>query len=416
MKTEKFSHALRSTIAIAVVSLASATLALAQYTPTTLYNFPNVGDGQQQPSDLIWDTAGNLYGTANILGDSCVDQGECGIVFELSQSGGVWTETTLYTLTRKGLLSPGIVMDSHGSLFGATLNGGLENDCNAGCGSIYELSPSDGGWTFKVIHDFNFDNGARPNPPMVGADGNLYGTTQNGGSGGPGEGVVYRLSQTAKGGWVSTVLHRFADANDGSVPASALIQDTAGNLYGTTSQGGPYGGGSVFKLTANGAGGFKFGWIYDFGNSIVKGINPFGTLVIDPLSGSLYGTTQRGGRTGPGCTNNNGCGVVFELVYNGTGYTYKTIKIFQPTEDGENTAAGLVEDTAGNLYGTTPFGKGFTGTVFELTPTESGWQETILFTADSDLASFNGVLLDSSGNLYGPASTSKIFELSPPTP
>jgi len=426
MRATKLSHAVRSMLAMAVITLASATFAAAQYTSSVIYTFPKVDyplidpavdASNQAPSNLIFDNMGNFYGTVAILGDACIDGGRCAKVFELSQSGGVWTETTLYTFNGNGVLrlSQGVVRDSAGNLYGAALTAGNEKACNSGCGFIYELSPISGGWSYKVIHVFSGTNGSQPTLPMVDGAGNLYGTTESGGSTDPNSlGVVYELTKTAAGGYIETVLHRFTGGNDGGVPTAPLVMDGSGNLYGTALQGGTHGSGTVYKLTSNGAGGFTFGVIHDFAGDY-RGGNPSGPLLLDAAR-NLYGTTGHGGSLLGPCSYAMGCGTVFELVNTGTGYSEKVLRIVQATEDGDSPGGALLMDPAGNLYGTTPAGKGFDGSVFELSPNGDRWIETILLTGTSSLGGFNGVVLDSAGNLYGPASDTEIFELSPPTP
>jgi uncharacterized repeat protein (TIGR03803 family) len=348
---------------------------------------------------------------AHLTDAACFSSG-CGKIFELSPSGGTWTETVNLFIGTE--MNSGVVSDSAGNFYGASLYGntGGSNFCKYGCGSIFEFSPTSSVTLYKAVHLFTFTNGATPNAPLVGPDNNIYGTTQAGGSSDPNSpGVIYKLSPNSNGGRVETVLHRFTGGNDGGVPMAALVIDANGVLYGTASQGGLYGYGTVYTLTPNSDGKYAFAWIHAF-TGYRAGGNPMSPLLLD-AAGNLYGTTGHGGIHGE--CNSMGCGVVFELVKNATGYTESVLHVAEAEIDGESPSA-LVADSAGNLYSSTSSGNGFPGAVFKLTPTAGGWQETILLTGNSDLGNFGPLTIDSAGNLYGPASNSKIFELSPPSP
>jgi hypothetical protein len=399
-------RALRFAVVIAAFSFASATFAHAQYTANTIYTFPSYQGENQVPHAIVLDSTGNIYGT--ITDAACISG--CGRVFELSpNSNGTWTDIANLFM---GTNTPsGVVRDSVGNVYGASVDG---NGTRCNCGSIFEFSPSSNGWYFYGLHIFNFTNGRTPNAPLLAPDGAIYGTTQAGGSSDPNsQGIVYKLSQNSKGGWVETVLHRFTGGNDGGVPMAALVMDANGVLYGTASQGGLYGYGTVYTLTPNGNGGFTFAWVHAF-DGAARGGNPMSPLLID-ASGNLFGTTIHGGNRAM-CPQNNGCGIVFELQKTATGYEEIVPLQMQPTRAGEYPVSGLVADSAGNLYGSSPSGRGIAGTVFKLTQGEGGWGYSILLTGTSDLGGFGQLTIDAAGNLYGPASNSKIFELSPPSP
>jgi uncharacterized repeat protein (TIGR03803 family) len=370
---------------------------------------------------LVFDPAGNLYGTTNFLG-SCGGPENCGFVFELSPAlGGGWTETTLYSFPNNTTAGSPLIIDGAGNLYGVTFTGGgdVDNNCTpGGCGTVFELSPSSSGWTYTLLHSFGGPDGGRPIGSLLrDAAGNLYGTTSIGGGGTPCScGTVYELSPISSG-WSHTILHRFGGGVDGKFPQAGLVMDTFGNLYGTAYEGGANNIGTVYKLTSNGTGGFHFGVIHTFAGG-QKGAYPYAPVLVD-TAGNLYGTTQYGGSALSSCSAPvGGCGMVFELLA-ATGYAEKILRILQPNEDGAFPQAGLVADVAGNLYGSSPGGdKGVVGTVFKLSPTSSGYSETILLTGSSGgLGPFlSGVILDSAGNLYGPSGGSVIFELSPPAP
>jgi uncharacterized repeat protein (TIGR03803 family) len=424
MKKTYSSSTLRAMTAVIAVAFSLVTAAGAQYTPQTLYTFPQFEGAAAVPSGLVFDHAGNLYGTTNFLG-SCGNPANCGTVFELSPVlGGGWTETTLYSFPNDTTAGSSLTIDSAGNLYGVTFTGGGDYHASCspyGCGTVFELSPSVSGWTYTLLHSFSGPDGGRPyGPPVFDTAGNLYGTTSVGG--GISDctcGTIYELSPTSGGGWTFKSLHYFTGGNDGKFPQAALVMDGAGNFYGTAYEGGADNVGTVFKLTPNGTGHLTFGVIHSFVGG-QKGAYPFAPLLLD-MHGNLYGTTQYGGSLLRSCTAPvGGCGIVFELeLLPSGGYAEKILRILQPSEDGAFPQAGVVADSAGNLYGSSSSAnKDVIGTVFELSPTASGYSETILLTGSSGgYGTFlGGVILDSSGNLYGPSGGSIIFELSPPTP
>ena len=251
---------------------------------TVLYAFQAGSDGMGPYSpQLIFDQAGNLYGTTFQGGN------DFGVVFEMTPYGGGWTESVLYNGFAPGFPGEnpisGVVMDSAGNLYGTTSIGGAGGD-----GVVYELSPTQYGWVETLLH--SFDNGADGGLPYGGlvmdSAGNLYGATQTGSHGA----VVYELSPS-NGGWSFQVLYHFAS---GVGPNAALTLDAAGNLYGTTEDVGAHGAGMVFRLTnANGV--WTLTDLHDFSGS--SGSYSYGGVTLDP-SGNLYGTTADGGSNGWG--------------------------------------------------------------------------------------------------------------------
>jgi len=346
------------------------------------------------------------------------------ITFSLAVCSQAQTYNILYTFgayTGDGLGADGALMfDGAGNLYGTTGGGGNFtniNCANYGCGTVFELSPAvGGGWTETILHSFNWNDGAYPNGSLVmDAAGNLYGTTSGGG---PytcnigieyfGCGTIFELSPTSSGTWTETTLYAFTGGLDGDVPGVGLVFDKAGNLYGTTFHGGRSTLGVVFQLAPNGSGGWTENSIYTFRLSTGWGSNA--PLVFDS-AGNLYGTTVEGGPT-TSCAN--GCGVVYELTPSSSGkWTEKIIHNFNRL-NGNASESGLTFDSAGNLYGTTVAGgnvglclKAGCGTVFELSPNSNGgWKQTRMFKfVDSNGASPSaGVIIDASGNLYGTTS------------
>ena len=425
MRGKRFSIGLRAALAVfAVTLLVTSTWAATNWHEKVLFNF-NGTDGYQPMYGLIFDAAGNLYGTAFGGGDpSCGDPNGCGTVFQLTPApGGGWTETVLHSFkgypTDGSYPYAGVIFDAAGNLYGTTDWGGTY-----GGGTVFELTPTaGGGWTEKVLHSFG--NGADAAFPyaclIFDAAGNLYGTT--GGGGTYGVGTVFELSPAAGGGWTETVLHSF-NGSDGHGPEAGLIFDAAGKLYGTTAWGGTgtdclnTGCGTVFKLTPVAGGGWTETVLHSFSNT--DGALPFAGLIFD-AAGNLYGTTQQGGSYGFGT-------VFELTPTAGGGWTETVLFSFNGNwsgRDGGLPEAGLIFDAAGNLYGTTGAGGTYAyGTAFELTPTAGGgWTETVLHSfnnngtdGESPLA---GLIFDAAGNLYGTTGgggtygLGMVFELTP---
>ena len=367
-----------------------------------IHNFGSGIDGQNAQSSLIFDAAGNLYGTTYAGGSQGL-----GTVFRTSPNGsGGWTTTVLHSFsgTPDGA-NPygGLLLDGAGNLYGTTYSGGGgSTNCTDGCGTVFEVSPNgSGGWTTKVIHNFNGSNGERPYAGLItdGA-GNLYGTAYAGGS--QGFGVVFKMSPNGSGGWTTTVLHNLGGGTDGQNPKAGLTFDGAGNLYGTTTGGGSLLWGAVFEMTPNGSGGWTEKVIHNFGRNNDGSIPQVGSLIFDG-AGNLYGTCELGG--------SHMAGTAFEMSPNGSGgWTEKVIHNFGSGTDGTDPYAGLIMDGSGNLFGTTTGGGGDdNGTAFKMTPNGSGgWTERVLHNFGQGLDGITpagaGLLLDGSGNLYGTTS------------
>jgi uncharacterized repeat protein (TIGR03803 family) len=272
------------------------------------------------------------------------------------------------------------VIDKVGELYGITISGGSSGD-----GTVFKLDTS-GNET--VLHSFtNTPDGASPTAGLViDKAGNLYGGTEGGGS--SGDGTVFKLDITG----TETVLYSFTAGAEGNTPAGALVLDAMDNLYGTTLNGGVYGGGTVFKLNISG----NETVLHSF--RLSDGEVPAAGVVRDK-AGNLYGTTIYGGALSCNLEIGFGCGTVFKLDTSGN---ETVLHRFTNTPDGAFPVAGLVIDKAGNLYGTTENGgsSGY-GTVFKLDITGT---ETVLhnFTNSPDGAfPTAGLLRDKTGNLYG---------------
>jgi uncharacterized repeat protein (TIGR03803 family) len=382
-----------------------------------IHNFGSGTDGRTPQSSLVFDAAGNLYGTTYAGGSEGL-----GTVFKISPNGsGGWTTTVLHNF--RGApdgANPyaGLVMDGAGNLYGTTHAGGNSStDCSAGCGTVFESSPNgSGGWTTTVIHNFNGSNGELPYAGLIlDGSGNLYGATYAGGS--HGFGVVYEMSPNGSGGWTTTVLHNLGNGDDGQNPKAGLVLDGAGNLYGITTGGGSLHFGVVFEMKPNGSGGWTEEVIHSFGEGDDGFIPQNGSLILDG-SGNLYGTCSVGG--------SHMAGTAFEMSPDGSGgWTEKVIHNFGSGSDGQDPFAGLIFDGSGTLYGTTVAGGGDDdGTVFMMTPNGSGgWTESVLHNfgqgLDGSTPAGAGLVLDGSGNLYGTTSAGgshdqgTVFEVTP---
>jgi hypothetical protein len=204
---------------------------------------------------IFFDNEGTMFGTTGGGGNvNPLCGGGCGVVFKLVPSGATWTETVLYKFMggADGQTPYPLVMDAAGNLFGTALFGGLPICEPLGCGTAFELSPKNGGYTFNVLHRFTGNDGQIPIGIIPDAQGNLFGTTESTGTADSCDlacGKVFKLSPKAGGGWTETTLHSFSGGNDGSLPLGGVILDAAGNLYGTTADGGRAKQGVAFKIT-----------------------------------------------------------------------------------------------------------------------------------------------------------------------
>ena len=317
-----------------------------RYSGHLIHNFGSSGDGALPTGELVMDVDGNLYGTAFYGANSA------GLIYKLTKGSTHWTETILHefcscgdgTYPDGGLAyqgeESGALWDGKEPLFGVTDAGGV------GQGNVFEATPGST-WSVQNIHSFK--ESGYPNPVVVDASGNVYGTNQQGGT--YGEGLMYRL---AAGTWKEATLKNFcAETNctDGSLPVGKLVVDASGNLFGATSQGGSNnvnyngGGGVAFERPAGGS----YQVLYNFcsvvvGSFCTDGQYPGAGLLVDG-SGNLFGITSEGGKANEG--------LVFELDPRGA---ETVIHSFNRTLNGYLPGAPLVLDSQGDLFGTTDGG------------------------------------------------------------
>jgi len=397
------------------------------WSETILYSFTG-SDGQQPEAGVVFDANGNLYGTTLWGG---IPGCECGTIFELTMgTNGDWHETPLHIFQggRDGGKPFGeVIFDSRGRLYATTEFGGDLDE-----GTVLQLTPDQSGhWRKKEIFAFPSGDGAVPQSNVaLDKSGNIYGTTSLGGNCDPythdqiyGCGTVFELSLASDGKWNRKLLHQFArhSSTDGQYPTGGLIFDQSGNLYGTTSNGGAYGAGTVFELSPQADGAWTEQILYNFHGS-PDAAGPTGSLIFD-AAGNLYGTTNWGGN----CVQDWCYGTVFELSPSANGWTESVLYRFTDGSDGASPEAGLTFDGTGNLYGAAySGGSGGLGTVFMLSPRNNGWIESTLYSftgqnGDGALPSCT-LVFDGSGDLYGTTSEGglngsfgpgTVFKLSP---
>jgi uncharacterized repeat protein (TIGR03803 family) len=376
---------------------------------SVLYSFTGGADGANPSEGLVLDSAGNLYGTTQYGGTgNCTQYGlsGCGTVFRVTNQG---TETVLYSFqggsdgeypwgglalcnknqlfgtTPNGGLGFGVVfsldeggterivhrftaktdgaypyagltLDHAGHLYGTSTSGGDLHcgDVSKGCGTLFELHGSKG----AVFHSFagapSDGNFPGYGAVLIDSSGNLFGTTGEGGT--ANYGTVYKVDRTGR----YTVLYSFSGKSDGCEPLGRLAADEAGNLYGAASACGDFGKGTIFKVNSTGS----FTLLHTFNGAAGDGNSPFGGVTRD-RKGNLYGTTLFGGNCSP---VEGGCGTVFKLGPNGS---MTLLHIFDGYTDGMAPWGNVIQDAAGNLYGTTSNGgpgANGAGTVWKIAP------------------------------------------------
>ena len=398
---------IRVAITVLLMALCSSPAFAQQYNFTVLHNFAGLVDGSYLPAGLSIDSAGNLYGATCDGGSQ-----NFGTVFELVRNDDGWSKQTLYDFrggTDGSCPTGRVVFGPDGNLYGTTEYGGYlgSSICNNGCGTVFQLKLQTGdpqlapaNWTETVLYRFQGgSDGTCPGYGDVSFDqaGNLYGTTVNGGlpqTCSLGCGTVYELTP-GNGSWPHTVLYRFENSG-GQWPYSGVAIDAAGSLYGTTIYGGYQNHGVVYQLVKSGNT-WTENLLHVFRGAPSDGSVAYGGLIFD-ASGNLFAATSNGGT--------QDVGTVYELSPFNGGWQYSLLYSIRQTGDGAGPWNNLVMDRAGNLYGATT-GNGYrNGEIFELSPSGGGgWTEKTLhvfsyFGYDGDDPIGNPVL-DTNGNLYG---------------
>jgi len=343
------------------------------------------GDGALPQAALVMDASGNLYGTTTKGGAAS----SYGIAYELQRTGSTYVEHVIYQFNGKGPLNylPGpLASDGTGNLFGESnaglfeltpvpkglwkgtllyAHGSLDDNSDhvltihgreifttdynstTEVGSVVKLVPSGSSYTAQKIASWR--GGTVANYGMfVDGNGDVYGTTAVPRSN-ANLGTVFKLTPTSSG-YAKTTLFVFKNALDGDAPQSGVVLDAQGNVYGTTSYGGKYGLGTVYKLTRSG-GSYTESVIDSLGSSQSSGVIPLGAPFID-ASGKLYFTTPFVGRDG------NGLGALYSLSPSGTAYAETLVHRFQGNADGATPLGSLFVDEAGSIYGATAKGGG----------------------------------------------------------
>ena len=299
-----------------------------QWTNQILYLFKDGYDGAY-PSGLIMDSRGNLYGTTWQAGYY-----QCGTVFELSpNSAGRWDFSVLHAFDCTHSWGTfGVVLDAAGNLYGGTLGGGLY-----GAGTAFELARDSGGnWQYNTI--FNFSNHGPQTNLVFDPEGNLYGANYSG---------LFELSLQADGSWVESSTYSFTTM-EGIAPAGQLTRDSTGNIYFTNGGGGEFYYGTALRLSPQSGGTWLSTVVHSFGATLSDGRNPVSGLALDQ-AGNLYGTTVSGGRLKGG--------TVFRFTSNSNGqWTESILYNFATGNDGYQPQTGIVLDQKGNIYGATTWG------------------------------------------------------------
>jgi uncharacterized repeat protein (TIGR03803 family) len=385
-----------STTVLAVLALVATLVSKGSAGTKIIYSFGGDTDGEYIDSDLVMDSAGNIYGTSVQGGDF-----GAGTVFELTHSGDAWTHTVLYSFTGGvdgGEPYKGVTLDAKGNLYGTAVTGGMGLSCEGGCGVVYKLTKSGKSWVQSVIYSFNGgDDGSGPGSGVTfDKSGTLFGMTPTGGA--YGLGVVYQLKPDPNGNWKFSVLHAFTGGTDGAnASAGRLILDKSENLYGVATTGGANGQGVVFRLMRAASGHVFLQTLYAFKGQPDAGF-PYGGLTFD-AQGNLYGTTYYDGE--------NNLGAVYELTNKNGQWAESVLYSFEGGSDGSSSLSNLVFDASGNLYGTTSEGGAGCGcgVIFKLAPgTNGGWTESVAYrfqgAPDGGFA-YNGMVGDTAGNFYG---------------
>jgi uncharacterized repeat protein (TIGR03803 family) len=419
MRSEKTIWVRQLAIVSLLLVLAPAGWAGSKY--KVLHNFKGGEDGIEPHGNLVFDAAGNLYGTTAQGGGISACHGQyngCGIVFQLEpRSSGQWEENILYGFANGSTggvgLEGNLVLDAAGNVYGTAYYGGSDFQ-----GTVFELTPGSAGWSGKTIYAFcpsGCDGGGSPASGVIFDDaGNLYGTATAGGTAGGG-GVIFKLAPS-NGTWTESALYNFCpyDTCSGGWYPWGLTRTANGDLYSTTTYGGNFfwpctpgdGCGAVFKFSPKSG---EYTALHRFDGR--DGAFPNSAVVLDS-QGNVYGTTVNDGAFG--------CGTVFQVSPKSEGgWTYNVLYNLRLTA----TTGSLAIDSAGNLYGASSGMVGGTcqnqvsGEIFKLSPSgHAHWKYSGLRQINSPSS---GLIFDKQGNLYGTAASGGtygygfVFEVTP---
>jgi uncharacterized repeat protein (TIGR03803 family) len=374
-------------------NITSVSVACSPASLAVIHAFNPTPDGAGPRGTLVKGSDGNFYGTTYGGGNNNV-----GIVFRITPSG---TETVLYRFsgppTDGATPAAGLIRSSDGNFYGTTSFGGSAN-----LGTAFKITPAG---VETLLHSFTVAEGASPVAPLLqGIDGNLYGTNQIGGTsptGGTPYGSVFKITPSG----VETTLHTFTGGfTDGDGPQAAVVQDAAGNLYGTTNSAGQRNDGTIFKMTSTGVETI----FHSFAGGPTDGAYPIAPL-LRGADGSLYGVTLGGGTYG--------FGTVFAITPAGSETVLHSFA--GGTLDGELPESPLILGQDGNFYGSANNGPTGNGVIFKLTPAGT---EELIYTfkgSPTDASTPGGLVQDSDGSFYGIATTGGasgsggVFKLSP---
>ena len=356
---------------------------------TVLVSFNFGGNGDMPEGSLIADANGDLFGTTESGGATGLNDGT---VFEIAKTANGYASfpTVLVNFADADGANPAgsLIADANGDLFGTTQTRGASGD-----GAVFEIAKTATGYASAptVLVSFNGANGANPAGSLLAdANGDLFGTTANGGANG--DGAVFEIAKTATGyASTPTILVSFNGAN-GDNPAGSLIADANGDLFGMTADGGANGFGTVFEIAKTATGYASTPTILASFNG-ANGANPFDSLIAD-ANRDLFGTTEGGGATGTGA--------VFEIAKTATGYASTPTLL---ASIGDNPFGSLIADANGDLFGTTKFGGASgDGAVFEIAKTATGYAAPttlVSFYGGNGAEPFGSLLADANGDLFG---------------
>ena len=397
-------------LAVMLVVLVCTSRTFAATNESVLHSFQPYLQGY--PGYMVADSAGNFYGASS--GGSYGS----GLIYELTQKAqGGWAETILYNFTggNDGGNPASLYWDGT-DFYGLTESGGKFSS-----GVFFELKPrANGTWSEQVLLDFPSENAGLINPGLTrDAAGNFYATTYS--SFGPAYGSLFQLTRSRAGLWTEMIVHDFTNGSDGGAPYCTPLLDSAGNIYGTTLEGGTDNRGVVFEFSPSGQASWNETVLYNFAGT-TDGYNAE-SLVFDQ-AGDLVGTTQNGGA--PECTSSGGCGTIFELKPTSNGsWTKTTLHTFGQFQDGNYSAypSNLVTDSLGNIYGSVAYGgsqncSAGCGFVFELSPQGEQWLFSPIYGFTGGKKGYSpGNILLSAGAIYSsmerdiPGELGSIFRL-----